>query len=202
MLHRLHLKHCIVRSELRSVKGGPEQILFLQLISSKWRNPTKWFHEYVYISWVANHGCGLIWWFPVILLSTYETRLWMLLCLHNHFKVIWWWRTFTVRRKRFRVWNIDSSDIMDARSSLILPSCMLPDKVLLSMTSNLSRSPSGHIITSNISPITFTILLKTHEKLPVVRINTKLKKKKKKTALKNWKLARWIEKWSQIKQFF
>jgi len=62
---------------------------------------------------------------------------------------------------------------MDTGSPLVLPSCKLPDEVLLSMTCNLGRCPCGHKIPGDVSPIPFTILLQTQQKLPVVFLITK-----------------------------
>ena len=67
------------------------------------------------------------------------------------------------RRSNYRI----SGDIKEARATTTPIKIAPAKKVLLSMASNLCWCSTNHIVTRNISPVPFPILLKPQKKQPV-----------------------------------
>ena len=167
-MHRLHMIKCTtVWPELRSMEISTQQTLLLQLGTVR-RNPAKGPNKSMTpICRIENQRKGIARRLPLVLLLSHCIDLRVLSRLQHCRGVIRQRLPFALWRRGFRFHNIDSRDVVDARSPLVLAACKLPDEVLLSMTRHLSWRPRRHKVPGYAPPITFPILLKPQKKLPV-----------------------------------
>lgn len=178
----VHLEKHILRPNIGVMRNTSWQTLALHFVPVRVDNPIGRGHEHISMRWVESHGCSAIWLTPLISCSRCGSRIsLLLLLLVKHRTVLRGRGSFMVRWRHFRVNKIDSRNVMDASSPLILASWKLPDEVLLSMASHLSRCPSGDEIARDVSPVPFSILLQPHKEQSAAGDSTFRSKKKQKT---------------------
>lgn len=152
----LHLKnHTLsLRPHVGLIQTCSLQIMDLLHLNPKRIDSISRSHVHICICLVISHdSSSVVWLVPLSMCSR-----------HGRVGVIGWWSSFVVWRMNLIVVEINRSDIMYACSSLVFPTRMLPYEVLLSVASHLCWCSGDHIISRNVSPIPFAILLKPQKK--------------------------------------
>uniref|UniRef100_A0A0D9WH61 Uncharacterized protein n=1 Tax=Leersia perrieri TaxID=77586 RepID=A0A0D9WH61_9ORYZ len=65
------------------------------------------------------------------------------------------------------VGEVDSGDVVDAGSALVLAAGVEPDEVLLRVAGHLRRRPARHEVSRDVPPVPSPVLLQPHQEQPV-----------------------------------